>query len=515
MRNLSGKAAGRDNFLKTFGGNSAKSWGAQNLPTANEITQSDLALYGVGSTTVASLLQSGSRTARTRQAIYDKWSQMESDPIVSTALKILVTSALGGHETSGDIIFLEGNPDLSKNDKQQYFIDEIKAELLPLFNKVAFTSGYLASAFGDSYVRVHSTAKTGIQDLYIGELVRPTLVQPFERGSRTVGYAITTGERNFERLDGLQMARMMMPRTQWIPQTGVIEKSLRYRLSIDDVDQLDLMPGVVGGGFMYSAETPYDHLASSLVGLVGQRWMDSIDEKILTANLQDMTADQQKTFLSSVADMLKKSKKIAENAVKRNRPVLERITHIMPVFGEKQLTQISGGMGGQRSSNISIEDIMLHARLLSGAFGVDLSMLGFADQLSGGLGDGGFFRTSAQIGESSRIIRTAQSDFFNSIIDIHTYKKYGFVFEKHKRPFSINFYGSISALEAEKQRTKAESMNGGLMLIQAIQQFKDTGATRPMMKQFLTQTMMLDEAVAELYSGIIGTPDQGGDGESL
>lgn len=513
MKTLSSTQKGRGKILKNFG-MSAKTWNEQYLPQPNEITQSDLTMYGAGQTTIASLLQSGSRTARTRQAIYDKWSLMESDPIVSTALKILVTAALGGHETSGDLVFLESKPSLAKNDRNQYYLDEIKAELIPMFNKVAYTSSYLAAAFGDSYVRVHSNEKRGVQDLYIGELVRPTLVQSFERGSRTVGYAISTGDKNFQRLDALQMARMKMPRTQWIPQTGVIEKSLRYSLEIDDVDDLPLMPSMVGGGFMYSAETPYDNLASSLVGLVGQRWMDSIDEQILTVNLESMTKDQQKVFLGSVVGMLTKSKEIAERAVKRNKPVLERIRHILPTFGEKQVTQITGNSGGQRSSNISIEDIMLHARLLSGQFGVDLSMLGFADQLSGGLGDGGFFRTSAQIGESSRIIRTAQAEFYNSIVDIHTYKKYGFVFEEHDRPFSINFYGGISALESEKQRTKAESMNSGLMLVQAMQQFKDMGATKDMMKQFLVKTMMLDEDEAEMYCKIVEQKEEG-QGEPL
>ena len=511
MKNVSNSPKGRGNFLNNFG-ISAKKWGSENLPLANEITQTDLTLYGSGSTTVASLLSSGSRTARTRQNIYDKWALMESDPIISTALKILVTSALGGHETSGDLVFLETKPGLAKNDKRMKYIDEIRADLVPLFNKVAYTSSYLAAAFGDSYVRVHSN-KNGIQDLYIGELVRPTLIQPFERGSRTVGYAVSSGAKNFQRLDALQMARMKLPRTQWIPQVGVVEKSMRYALEIDDMDELPLMPAMVGGSLLYSAESPYDNLTSSLLGLVGQRWMDSIDEQLLTVNLEGMDKSQQSRFLESMKKMLIKSKQIAENAVKRNRPVMERIRHVVPVFSEKQLTQVTGNVGGQRSANVSIEDIMLHARLLSGSMGVDLSMLGFADQLAGGLGEGGFFRTSAQIGESSRTIRTAQAEFYDSIIDIHTYKKYGFVFDKNDRPFSINFYGSISALENEKQATRANAMNGGLMLVQAMQQFKDLGADKEMMKQFLTQTMLLDEDIAQLYSAIVDV--KGGEDEPL
>jgi hypothetical protein len=502
MKTIQKSPSGRSKIFAKFG-ISRNTWNRQNLPSADEITQADLGYYGAGATTISSLLVSGQRTARTRQLIYDKWSQMESDPIISTALKILVTSALGGHETSGDLVFVESRPDVAKRDKRNYYIDAIKAELVPLFNQVAFTTSYLATGFGDAYARIHTSKNGGVQDLYIGELIRPMLVQPFERGSRTVGYAVSVGDKHFERLNSLQMARMKMPRTQWIPQVGVLEKALRYSIGIDDVEDMPVLPAMVGGSFLYSAEIPYDNLSASLVGLVGQRWMDSIDEQMIGVNLTTMNKQQQHSFMESIVGMLRKSKEIAENAVKTNSPIMERIRHIIPTFNDKQVTQITGTNGSQRSANISIEDIMLHARLLAGALGVDLSMLGFADQLSGGLGDGGFFRTSAQIGESSRIIRTAQAEFYNHIVDVHTYKKYGFVFNPEDRPYSVNFYGSISALESEKQRTRAEAMNVGLMLVQAIQQMKELGADQAMMKTFLTQTMLLDEDVAEKYSQIV------------
>jgi hypothetical protein len=59
----------------------------------------------------------------------------------------------------------------------------------------------------------------------------------------------------------------------------------------------------------------------------------------------------------------------------------------------------NGGAPG-RAATISIEDVMLHARMLAGALGVDLSMLVFADQLSGGAWRGGFFRVSAQAADA-------------------------------------------------------------------------------------------------------------------
>lgn len=503
--NISPKKARSNNFLSTFN-LGVKKWEKDNLPAPNEIQMSDTYMFGNGTTTIASLLSSGPRAARTRDQIYDQWSHMESDPIISASLKILTTAALGGHETSGDLVFLENKPNIKKSDKSYYICEEIKNELLPLFNQVAFTQAYLGCTYGDAYTRIYAKKDKGVQDLGISELVRPTLVQPFERGNRTVGFTLNTGEKNFQRLNRLQMARLKMQRTQWIPQVGVVEKSLRQSLEIDDIDSLPLMPSMVGGSLLYAAEEPYDSLASSLLGLVGQRWSDSIDEQLITVNVKNLNKQQQKVFLGSMVKMLEKSRKIAEAAVKRNRPVMEKVRHLLPVFDDKQIVQV-GNNGTGRQANISIEDIMLHARRLSGSLGVDLSMVGFADQLGGGLGEGGFFRSSAQIGESSRIIRSALSEFFYSIIDVHTYYKYGFVWEAKDRPFDLNYYGTISALESEKQAIKNDAMASALMIIQAIQQLKDMNASKDMIKQFLTKNMMLDEDLADLYSTIADAPD--------
>lgn len=495
-------------------GISAKRWVSSFITPSHQIKESDAFTYGAGGTTIASLLGTGRRAARSRQAIYDKWSEMESDAVVSTALLLLVTSALGGHETSGDLVFIEKTAKTKDDKRLSAITDEIAADLTQLFNRVAFQMAYTGSVFGDAYARIYADAR-GVIDLYADEMVRPPLVQPFERGSRTVGYAVYTGPRNFERLDVSQMARMKMPRTQWVPQYGVIEKAMRLAITENDIDNLPIMPSMVGGSLIYNAEESYDNLTASLIGLVGQRWLDSIDEQMVTVNLENMTLEQQERFVESVKGMLSASKTRADAAVKSGRPMMERIRHIIPIFNEKQLATVGPANGGQpgRAGSITIDDIMLHARMLSGAIGVDLSMLGFADQLSGGLGDGGFFRVSAQAAERARIIRVALSDFFNQVIDIHTMRRYGVVFHPSERPWVINFYGSISALESEKQRTRSDSMNAGMLMVQSMQMMKDMGATKEIMEEFLTKTMMLDEDQSKLFATIVDAkPPEGAGG---
>lgn len=498
-------------------GISSRAFKAANIDPAKQITQSDAYMYGAGTTTVSTLLGSGRRSAKPRQLIYEKWSTMEADAICSSALKLLVTTALGGDKTTGQMVFIERNPKFQDDKRMMSIADEIADDLTDLFNRVAYQIAYTGSAFGDAYARIYSDSR-GVIDLHTDEMIRPPLIQSFERGSRTVGYAVYVGEKNFERLDVSQLARLKMPRTQWVPQHGVVEKALRIALTEDDIDKLPIMPSMVGGSLLYNAEESYDNLSASLVGIVGQRWMDSIDEQMVSVNLESMTVEQQERFLASIKAMLVKSKALAEAAVTGGKPIMERVRHIIPVFNDKQVTQIASGNGGQsgRTGAISIEDIMLHARLMSGAIGVDLAMLGFADQLSGGLGDGGFFRMSAQAAENSRSIRGAESDFFNDVIDIHTLKRYGIVFPKKSRPWNINFYGSISALEAEEQATRADKMNSAMLMVQSMQMLKDAGATEAMMLSFLSKEMMVNEEQAKLFAPIVnakppeGAEDGGG-----
>jgi hypothetical protein len=492
-----------NNILSNLG-ISKKRWLSSNVTPAQKINQADTFMYGAGATTVSTLLGSGRKSQRARQLIYEKWSMMESDAIVSSALKLLVTSALGGHETSGKMVFIEKSPTIQDDKRLTALVDEIDEALSALFNRVAFSMAYTGAGFGDAYGRIYSNS-TGVVDIYTDEMIRPPLVQPFERGSRTIGYAVFIGPRNFEKLDVTQMARLKMPRVQWVPQNGVIEKSLKLAITEDDIDNLPILPAMAGGSLLYNAEESYDNLASSLMGLVGQRWMDSIDEQMLSVNLESMTVEQQKKFVDSITTMLKKSKSLAEAAVLSGRPIMEKIRHIIPVFNEKQVTNITPANGGQsgRSGSISIEDVLLHAKLLAGALGVDLSMLGFSEILSGGLGEGGFFRMSAQAAENSRIIRVALSEFFNQIVDIHTLKKYGFVFPANDRPWVINYYGSISALEAEKSKTQADKMNAGMLLAQAMQMFKEMGASVEQMESYLSVQMAIEEDQAKLFSKIV------------
>jgi len=144
-------------FSSLFGSNTAAY--TKEAASASDISVSDTTLYGAGMTTVASLMSSGNRKARTRQTIYDQWSMMESNPIVSTSVQLLVTAALGGHETNGSLVFIEERPGFADDKKMSAMVREIRDDLSDMFNSVAFNVAYLGAAFGDAYARVYSEEK--------------------------------------------------------------------------------------------------------------------------------------------------------------------------------------------------------------------------------------------------------------------------------------------------------------------------------------------------------------------
>lgn len=468
----------------------------------NELAQAD-GYFGYDHVTVSTLLGTGKRQARSRADIYTKWHYMAGDPIIATALRLHVTMALGGHETTGDTVFIEPTPEAETDKTRKKYADEIAKDLGKLFNRIAPQVAFNACAFGDAYGRIYYKDGRGIVSIYTDEMIYPPLVQPYERGDKTAGYVVSTGQKFTERLTIKQMARVRMPRMLYVAQNRVIEKAMRHSIKEDDVEALPLLPSLAGGSFLEAAEEAYDNLINTLTGLVGQRILSSIDESMIGVNLEGMTKEQRKLFMDSMKNMLLTSKKMAEDAIKSGKPVTERRYHIMPTFAEKQLAQISQFNGTGGAASISIEDVMLHAKLLAGALGVDLSMLGFADILSGGLGEGGFFRTSAQAAERSRIIRTSLQEFFEDLIDLHCLHKYGWVFEDGDRPVRVNFYGSISALESEQMASRERAANATAMAVQTFMQLKDMGLSKDANKHIIEKMMGLDDDAAELISGAI------------
>ena len=81
------------------------------------------------------------------------------------------------------------------------------------------------------------------------------------------------------------LARMSMARFMTVPQAGMLSKSYKYNIAEDNRNKLPIVPAMIGGSLLFSAEKPFTDFYISLASLVGQRLVDSIDESFIMVNM--------------------------------------------------------------------------------------------------------------------------------------------------------------------------------------------------------------------------------------
>ena len=354
-----------------------------NLVSPTEIYQaSNEAMVDFDSITIGQMLASNQQTIRNRIQIYGAYQYMASDPIIATALNLHVTQSLGAHETTSEVFFIESKPDANKN--EQKVIDELRADLAPLLNKMAYEISYSGATFGDAYARIYSKARVGVEEIYFGDKLHSAVCQPMMRGEKTIGYVVSLENSNQRAsMNTMQIARFKMPRMGMVSQQRILLNAWNDSILEDDLTKHKPLPDTIGGSFLQDAERPYYLLQNALFGLNSSRIMDAVQESLITLNMEGMNNTQQKKFMNAMVKMLTTTKNKLNDAIASGRPITERIRHVLPVSSEKQLTQIDSSLSGSGNSNsFNIDDVMLYARMLAASLGQDLSMLGFADQLS-------------------------------------------------------------------------------------------------------------------------------------
>lgn len=455
----------------------------------------------IDAVSISQVLSSFDMPSRMRWEIYQQYLYMMSDPIISAALNLHVTQSLGGHETTGDVVFIEAKMNASAKEKKA--VAEIQQALSHKINEIAYHVAFMGTGLGDSYARLYGEKGVGITHIDTSEFYLPPLVQTFEKAGKTVGYEVSVDNRDLIPLTVMQLARFKMPRMMFVPQPRAQYNHWKQAVGNDDFESLPNLPALVGGSFLEAAEKPFFLLQAALTGMSSSRILDSVRETMLGVNMQDMTKDQQEEFFNSMSSMLKASKQKASDAIKNKSPVVEKIFHLIPTWREKQLYSVDQGgsvAGAGNSSGYTTEDVMFYAKLLAGALGLDLSMLGFSEILSGGLGDGGFFRVSAQSAHKARMVRQAMTGFINHLVDVHCQYKYGGVFDENNRPYTVNFVGASSAQDREQQEVQERKMMASATLIQVMQQMKDLGVKPELAELIFKEQMAFDEDDAKMYA---------------
>ncbi|MDU5864831.1 MAG: hypothetical protein E6Z46_13050, partial [Acinetobacter sp.] len=276
-------------------------------------------------------------------------------------------------------------------------------------------------------------------------------------------------------------------------ETGLVTKMLEG----DDPDELPILPAHLGGSFLYEIEDIYDDVILALASMNSQQIADTVNQMFLTVNMSGMPPAQRQAYIRGLEGLLKNHEAYVRDALSGGEAVWNTAFHMLPVFDEKQVLNPVGDIKNQRSSPINIEQFMINVRLLMGGIGLDPSMVGWADMLTGGIGEGGAFHTSAQIMRRSQDIRTAASEGINQILHLDWGFAYNEQFEPEDYPWQVEYYSNQTAAATEEINNAQSRMNTTLLKTQVIASLKESNLDVDIMAYILERDtgMKYEEAL--------------------
>ena len=243
-------------------------------------------------------------------------------------------------------------------------------------------------------------------------------------------------------------------------------------------------------------------------------------ERLIGVNTGRLDPERAANYLNMMSSQLVHTEREMARQSYRRGFVQTVINRFIPIFGDtKGRLDINTVQGTPDISGL--EDVNFHIKRLGGALGIDPAMLGFADFLSGGLGDGGFMRVSIMAAMKAQSLRKAIFNGVQRLCELHVAYKYGKVFLPEDQPWKITFNSVSTALEREERETLESSANvaGTLAgILATIDQ--DFGVTdkRAFLHFVWTDVLKRDEESFELVCPQKGPPKgqtPAADGEDL
>lgn len=422
-----------------------------------------------------------------RSARYAVLRLMAKDPTIDSAIKMHIANALSARTDSGESVFISP----AEGAGQDKIVDDLRATLMPFIKKDLNEWARKAAVYGSCFARVYGAQGIGIKNIRCDYYTHPRFIQKFEKGGRLAGYTTTYQGTN----QANQRLRLMPP---WsfvgfeIPEWWDCEDIEPINVGGIPVDLA--MEDAAIEGLVESQE-----YGTSLIATAYGPWMDLLDaicslkmsrrnaarlERMVGVNTGKLDPERAAHYLDMVAERISNATADVERQSWLRGNVQTVVNHYVPIFGEKGGLQIDAVQGTPDINGL--EDVMFHIKRLGSAIGVDPALLGFGDLLSGGLGDGGFFRVSVMAATKANLLRQALKNGIQKLCELHVAYKFGKVFLPGNSPWTIQFNSVSSAIEREEQEaleSRTNALSGLVGILATIDQDFQTLDKRELFKE--------------------------------
>ncbi|GAJ73380.1 hypothetical protein JCM18904_4266 [Vibrio sp. JCM 18904] len=430
--------------------------------------------------------------------LYPILKEMAEDSTIDAALNLHLGHALSVSNDNGMAVYLHPT-----DEKYAEYVGRLNRELLTRINENLMNWTYSTLVYGVNYVRPYTKEGMGITHFEANYYTLPNQIREYERSGELAGF---TAEYLQTRANGEQVrlaepwALIPLKMPIWRPDMDIPPVNYtgqRYSLYDDAYSRMPIETQNYGTSILLTCFEAWSMLRQSIAALGASRVNASLIDRMVAVNTDGLDAAGAAEYINMVADQMKQDR---QEVVDRSRKL-----GFIPTVINTLLPFMGGAKGGLQidtfttDPNIShIEDIMFHLKRLAGTLGVDPSMLGFGDLLSGGLGEGGFFRTSIQSALRANQIRAAVVAFVKRAIDIHTIYRDGKVWNDNDMPFEIRFNSLNTAIEQEKSAAMESQANYATMLTTVLDLIEQSpiGKSPKLKNHLYTSVVGLDSELA-------------------
>lgn len=405
-----------------------------------------------------------------RLGLYDALNMMAKDPMIDSAIKMHIAHALSAKTDTNEIIFIE-----SATDEKDPIVEDLRNSLQGILNQNLNEWAFMAAKYGVAYIRPYGEHGKGITHIRHDYYTHPSFIREYERAGLLCGF--TSKHQQAAKkgmiclMDPWKLVTFKIPQKQ----TSTLVEPIRMKHAEFDLDRDDYLNEEpietqhYGTSLISTAFDPWSDLQDAILALKSARQNAGKKDRFVTVNTGQETPQKAAKYFNTIANIIKRK---SENSTKRaiSKGYYNTVDNIiMPVWSSG-----SGRVEIQTETsdvNISsIEDVNFHVNRLASALGVDKSLLGFTDELSGGLGDGGFFRVSVTAAIKANLIRRAMLNGIQRLCEIHVAYKWGKVFPESDKPWRIVFNSLSTAMEQEESQARESRVNFATAVVALMQQ---------------------------------------------